>query len=329
MEREGGCRIGVARDSGIDEVILENDLLKVTVLAGKGGDIHAIVYKPLAVEILLKTAEGLRPFAGRDLRTNRLTWHSEIFAGGWMDVLPHRAVYRDIEVAQETSGIAATLPWNHEVAEDSPRRAAVRLSVRLPVVPLFAEKVISLVAGSAALDVSESVRNVGASPVSFTWTQHPTFGGELLDESAEVSLPRCTVFRPRDYASARDRGLGPFERGIDSFVVPGGGWTLRSVGPRHERGELFVTMKDLDRPEAAIVNRGKNVGAALSWDGAAFPYLRYWYRSSPEIYTVGLEPSNDYFADLRDSLRHGTCLSLGPGESRSAWIRCSVFQVSP
>ncbi len=319
------CRITAALDSGIDILHLENESLRVIVLPGKGGDVYAIVYKPLDLDVLLKTAKGLRPFAGRDLRSNRMTWYSEVFVGGWMDVLPHRARYREVDVPQEKSGIAATLPWAHEVAEDSGDRCAVKLKATLPVIPLAVEKTISLTKGIPEVLVEETVRNTGDAEARFTWTQHPTFGGAFLDEDVEVILPRCTVFRPREYARERSRGLAAFEGRVDDVKLPDGRTRdLRRLAPRAAREDLFVALKDLEAHQAALLNRRRSLEVRLSWDPSAFPYLRYWFRSSEDTYTVGLEPSNDCFADMDDSIAHGTFLSLAPGAAASAWITCAV-----
>ena len=54
-ERNYGCRVS---DSwtyrGLKTVVLENDLLRIVILADKGADIYQFVYKPLDVDFFLR-----------------------------------------------------------------------------------------------------------------------------------------------------------------------------------------------------------------------------------------------------------------------------------
>ena len=319
-----GCRVARSEEHGIELLVLENEVIAATILSGKGADLYALQYKPLKIDPFLKTKGGLSLFKGRDLRSNRLSWYSELFAGGWMDVLPHRARCGTTEITQERSGIAATLPWRYEILEESQDRASVSFAVELPLVPLAVEKVASVAGGSPAVRFQERVRNIGDAPVSFTWTQHPTFGPPFLDEGVEVDLPPCIAFHPREYAMDRSGGIQAFEEPIDKVTV-GDDRTrdLRLLRPKRENEELFVALTGLDRHTVSLANPALDLAVTLAWDADAFPYLRYWYRNRSGIYTLGLEPSNDCFANLDDSLRHGSYVELGPGETCSAWLSCT------
>ena len=77
-ERNYGCRVS---DSwtyrGLKTVVLENELLRIVILADKGADIYQFVYKPLDVDFLwrshlqylehLRLTVGLRGYAQKTI----------------------------------------------------------------------------------------------------------------------------------------------------------------------------------------------------------------------------------------------------------------------
>lgn len=322
------CSVRETELSGIKTVYVENEQLKAGILAGKGADVYELHYKPKDMDLLLKTSAGLDGFKDRDLSRQRLKMYSEVYYGGWQDCLPHRARYEDRVVEQDTGGIAATLPWHVDSkVTDEGREAVVRCTVQLPVVPLHIEKTFTLRSGEAALHVEARLRNAGSSDAVFTWTQHPAFGGRFLDEQVSLELPECTAFHPRLYRSDPGKGMAAFEEPVGRITLHGGApRDIREVLPRGRNEELFLVLKNVREPWARLVNRRKGVGVRLRWELDAFPYIRYWSSIGPDRYTIAVEPSNDAFASLDDSLEHGTFRTLRPGEEYATAFVCDVFE---
>ena len=87
-ERTSGCRIS---DSwtyrGLKAVIMENELLRVTVLADKGADIFEFVHKPSDTDFMWRTPWGVRdpslfiPSSG----WGEGVWH-DMYEGGWQTI---------------------------------------------------------------------------------------------------------------------------------------------------------------------------------------------------------------------------------------------------
>lgn len=302
------CRVKKKCISGIDVLYLESDLLRVSILAGKGGEIYEMIYKPLEMDILLKTPGRLTQYEGRDLSRERLTWYSELFTGGWIDVLPGMAIYKDINVTMEAAGIAATMPWNYEIVSECGESAAVRLFVDLPVVPISVEKTITVKQGDARLLVSERIINKGDAPICFTWVQHSAFGGSFLDEDVEIILPDHQLGMPM-------RATPPEVEGHD----------LRVPLPRGAEANVFITLRELSEYRFALRNHKKGIEVIMDWDGEAFPCLRCWYRSSKDIYTVALEPGNYYASSFDDTFKIGCHATLEPGQSMEAWVGCGIY----
>jgi hypothetical protein len=327
MKKIKGCSLSHGTEYGVSILYLENDLLKVTLLIGKGCEVYAMVWKQTETDVLLKTPKGLKQYEGRNLHEQRLTWYSDLYTGGWQDVLPHRGQYEDIEITSDMYGIAATLPWNYEVLEFTDVIVRIRCFVDLPVVPLTVERIISIKQNDAKLYIGETLRNTGSSEIKFTWTQHSAFGGTFLDESVEIDLPDCVAFKARDFDVSEGTDESRYESPVDSVPLDGGGtFNLLNVPPRcSSDSELFVTLKNVNQSIITLTNRKKKISVRLCWDLDTFPHLRYYYKNNDEIYTIAIEPSNDYFIRFEDSLKSGSYLSLLPRNTHSTWITCEII----
>ena len=322
------CSVHEEVISGIQTVTLENALLRAQILTGKGADIYALVYKPLAVDVLLKAGGGLAAFEHRNLTERRLKHYSELFTGGWQDCLPHRARYLELDITQDTGGIAATVPWAYEIVRSGGDAVSIRCFVRLPDVPFEVEKSFTLRQGEAQLYIEQRIRNEGTAPVQFSWTQHAAFGGQFLDEHVSIEFPGGTAFHARQYdGSCREDGFSRFEEPIDRVTMPDGpSRDLRQVPPRQAHEQIFTVLTGIREPRVMLINREKRMGVQLEWELDAFPYIRYWSCNTPEMYTVGIEPSNDAFANFDHSLQHGTYRELLPGQAYATRYACRIFE---
>ncbi|WP_246079165.1 DUF4432 family protein [Paenibacillus piri] len=326
MSNRFECTVQESVASGVQTVTLENALLRVRILTGKGADIYELIYKPLDIDFLLKTNNGLAAFERRNLAKRRLTHYSELFTGGWQDCLPHRAKYLELDITQDTGGIAATVPWKYEIlpAADS---ASVRCFVQLQDIPFLIEKTFTVKQGDPQLYIDQRILNTGTAPVQFSWTQHAAFGGQFLDEHVSIEFPDCVAFHARHYDSSYKNDFSRFEEPPERIALPDGTCrNLREVLPRGTNEHIFTVLKHIREPWAKLINRHKKVGVQLHWELDAFPFIRYWSYNADEMYTVGIEPSNDAFANFDHSLQHGTYRELKPEQQYGTRYGCTLFE---
>lgn len=326
MKKEGICTISEKMISGIKVLYLENDLLRLSILVGKGCEFYEIIYKPRNMDILLKSKGGLDQYEGRDLSKEPLAWYSELFTGGWMDVLPDRGAYEEVFLVQKNSGIAATVPWNYQILEQCEDKITIKCFVTLPLIPLYVEKTITIVSLEAKIYVKEYVKNTGNSTAFFTWTQHVAFGGEFLDENVKVTIPCKKVFKAIEYRQAKGKSQEAYECPIENVKMSDeNSYNLLAVKPNQFDEELFVTIRKLEKPYFELYNENKSAGIRFEWDFDVFPYLRYWYKNSKELYTIGIEPSNYYFDGFDNCREEHTCFQMEPAKGFSTWYTCELF----
>lgn len=323
MSDKNVCKLTMENKYGICIANLENELIKTTILVGKGTDILEMIWKPLGVDCLSKSEQTLELFKNIDLGTNRLKNHGDMSLGGWMDAVPHRGLYNGIEITQDNGGISATLPWSYKVILDTKFVVKLMCFVDLPVVPLHLEKIYTVRRGSPSLFIEEKISNNSKYEAQFTWTQHALFGGNFLDENVKVIVPTKTVFQPNMYAKNHDvyrNDLSFFEEPVSRVTSNSGNvYDFNKPLPKDIMDSAFFVFNNLKKGEVEMYNEKLDLSVCINWDLNVFPYLRSLYKSDGNV-IVGLEPGNDLFSDFNFSLKHGTFMTMKPGEVVDTWI---------
>lgn len=236
--RNWGARVHEITWAGIEALVLENELLRVTVLVGKGGDVAEFCYKPRDMDFVWLSPDGLRD--PRDVAGGAgddVALFLDGYEGGWQEVLPNGgapSTYRGASFAQH--GEVAGLPWDSEIVVDEAREVAVRLTVRGRRMPLRVVKTLRLRAGEAELLVDEELVNESGVALDAMWGHHIVFGAPFLRPGHRVRVGEGALVVPHETAIApggrRVRGGGPHawprvpgEGGgfVDLDVVPGAG----------------------------------------------------------------------------------------------------------
>ena len=89
-ERNHGCRVS---DSwmyrGLKTVVMENELIRIVILADKGADIYQFVYKKTDTDFLWRSPWGVRdPSAFIPTTGDGVGMWMDTYEGGWQTVLP-------------------------------------------------------------------------------------------------------------------------------------------------------------------------------------------------------------------------------------------------
>jgi hypothetical protein len=280
---------------GLAAVTLENERLRVTVLAGKGTDVVEFTDKRRDLDYVWRSPTGIRnpvtvaPGAGVD----GVAAFLDSYPGGWQEVLPNGgapSVYRGASFAQH--GEVATVPWDYDVVAGT----AVRFTVTARRMPLRLAKTMRLRADT--LEIEEELVNEAPVPLEVMWGHHITFGAPVLGPGGRIRVPEGVLVMP--HATA---------------------WPTVSVVP--ERGapsDIFYLTGFGDTGWYEVA------GLRVEWDATVLPYLWLWrelgattdYPWWGRAYVVGLEPFSSYPTDgLAAAVANGTALPLAAGERRT------------
>ena len=135
--RNYGCRITELTLEGHRCVALENEELRVTIIADKGTDIYEFLYKPRDVDFMWRTWAGLRERSHFEPSSPRAAGaHLDYYEGGWQELFPNCgniSLHQGAEVGQHGEVLLLpwatyrTPPWNHgEVVLDPWSRLLTR-----------------------------------------------------------------------------------------------------------------------------------------------------------------------------------------------------------
>ncbi len=340
-----GCRVSDEwRLRGMRAAILENELLRVTILLDRGAEIVEFRYKPLDLDPLLRIPTELRnPAEGAASMHAGSGTFLDYYAGGWQEIVPNGGppvTYKGADYGQH--GEVCLLPWASEVIEDGPERVSLRCSVRALRTPLYLERTMTLERGRAVLILDERLTNEAGEPLDVMWGHHVAFGLPFLQEGATIATSAQTLIAHEDLPGFEPRRLQKGQRAAWPHAQSSTGTNIDMsiVPPRNEAsGREMAYLTDFDGPAwYAITNRDTNrdqqAGFAMRWDGGLFRYLWLWqefanatgYPWWGRVYTMALEPWTSYpTLGLPEAIRHGTQLTLQPEQTVSTRLTAAVY----
>ena len=333
-ERHHGCRVNEFLWRGHHLVVLENELLRVGVIATKGADVVELRYKPLDLDFLWHSPHPLLP-PGELVSTTPSATGSffDQYHGGWQESLPAGNGVPSLGKAQlGLHGEVSSQPWDVRLVEDTAERIAVEFSVRGRRTPFWLRRTMTLLRDAPYVTLDETLVNEGEEPVPFMWGHHPAFGGPLLVEGAVLELPPAPVTvrpmpNPRLAAGSyeawphlRDRD----DRALDASILPGP--SVRTADT------LYLDLTRQPRGYAALRDPAREVGVALDWDSSAFPYVWSWqvfggawgYPFYGRAHLVAIEPFTAPIGSLEDAITVGTARTLAAGAAVSTSLRAGA-----
>lgn len=335
QDRNWGCRLREYLFRGLKTVVLENETLRIMVLADKGTDIYEFLYKPRDVDFMWRSPFPLRnPALFVPTAPNAVGAFHDNYHGGWQEILPTGGIptqYKGAEFGYH--GEVSLIPWDYTIEEDTPERIAVRFGVRTYRTPFYVEKRLILEGGSAVLRIEERLVNEGEEEMELMWGHHPALGPTFIDPSCRVDLPGGKVLTER---------LGETSRlidgdGYDWPMVPGAkeeAVDLSQVPPRSVRAHDVAYLYDLQAPWFAVRSDAKCLGFGMRWSPNVFRYLWFWqvyggafgYNLYGRSYHLALEPWSSIPGSFELAQKRGTTLKMDPGGELTSDLLAVVFE---
>ena len=338
-ERTHGCRVS---DSwtyrGLKTVVLENELVRIIVLAGKGADIYSFVHKPTDTEFMWRTPWGVRDPSKMVPSTGdpASVW-LDLYEGGWQTVVPHGGNPDTVAGAEMgLHGDVNTTPWDAVVTEDSPEKVAVTFRAKSVRTPFAVEKTLTLTSGSSMLRLDETVTNHGEEPQDCVWLEHIAIGPPFLSDRCRLYVPDGTRVLTHPEGVDPNSKLQPGHEGPwpDVPLKDGATTDFSHIPPRDDRSLDMAYLTGADEGWYAIVNEESGVGWAVSYPAEVFKYLWYWrnyaggfgYPWYGRCYNAGLEPCTSFHnGGLAQAIENGTALRFEAGQQISVTINAGAF----
>lgn len=338
--RNWGCRIRDVLFHDIRTVIVENELVRLAVLAGKGTDIVELNYKPRDLDFAWLTPRGVKaPTSKQTESPSSAASFLDSYPGGWQEVFPNGGAASAVAGAEfGVHGELYALPWTIDVIEDREEAIAVRFSVRSRKTPCLIQKTLRMEAGTAGFRLEERLVNESPVDIPCMWGHHITFGQPFLRAGCRIRVPDGLMVVPHPVPIAPSgrrlkepapfpwpMALGADDETTDFSLIP----------ERGTKSDQFYLHGFSDANGwYEVVDGGRAVGARIAWDATVMPYLWYWQEFGSHLgypwygrsYNIGLEPFSSYpNTGLEDAIDNGSALRLAPGEDRSFWLTMSIL----
>ncbi|MQG87355.1 MAG: DUF4432 family protein [SAR202 cluster bacterium] len=337
-ERTTGCRVSDSWSyRGIKTVIIENDLVRIIVLADKGADIYSFVHKPSDTDFMWHTPWGVRDPQKTVTPTGDPTspW-LDFYEGGWQTVVPHGGYPDQVYGADfGIHGDVNLIPWDAKIVEDSAELVKVTFSAKSLRSPIFVSKTLSLSARSSSLVVEECVTNQGEEDLDIVWLEHIAIGPPLLSDKSRLFVPESTVISHPISIDNNSKLLPktsskwPNINAKDGSVID-----LSKIPPKEDRSLDMAYITDMKEGWYALLNEETGIGWAVTYPIEIFKYLWYWrnfgggygYPWYGRCYNAGLEPCTSFGNDgLKAAQQNGTALQIPAGQTVSAKITAGPF----
>lgn len=302
---------------GLRVVVMENELLRISILADQGTDIFEFLYKPRDVDFMLRTPNGIRNRAKYAASWETDHAFMDYYEGGWQELFPHGSApttYQGARIGQH--GEVWGVPWEYVVERDDPDEVRITFRVRTVRTPFLLEKTLALRSGEAVLHIRERATNEGASPFAFMWGHHIAFGPPFLSEDCVIDADAATVR-------------------IDDVDHP---WPVGRDGTDHSRvipvrrgDEQMKYLTNLRAGWYAFTNTKRGVGFGAVWDPKVFDCVWIWqefhytqgYPWYGRVYGSALEP----FSSLPKAHEKGTrLLTLDGGAALQTEWKVAAYE---
>jgi len=269
-------------------VVLQNELLRVTVLAGHGADIVEFLYKPLDLDFMWANPSNPRRREQSTPPSDNQKCFGEFYYGGWQELFPHGSLTTEVYGAKMVQhGEVWGLPWDVRVDEDSPRGVSVTFTTRTRLTPFLLERTMRLSANSSVLEIEETAYNVGREDLGIMWGHHPAFGAPFLSGDCVLYAPAKTVNVELKHRTTWP--VGEVQGVREDFS--------RMLAPDRRLGRMLY-LEDLTDGWYALMNPKLKCGFGMRWDVKRFPKVWLWQeahfeRGSPwfgNAYTTAIEP---------------------------------------
>jgi galactose mutarotase-like enzyme len=338
--RNFGCRITERVWLGeLEAIIIENEKLRITVLAGRGADVVEFLYKPRDMDFAWLTSTGILGNALDPNPKDDVASFIDEYPGGWQTIFPNGGVpstYKGQELGQHAE--VAILPWEHEILEDTPERASVKFTVHTKKFPYKVEKTFTVTRFSGKCAIEERITNLSDEPLQAMWGFHFTFGPPFLTPESRIYLPDDARVIPQKYGDEK-----PLRRLAtdDTFIWPNGhdkeGKTIdfSRMPPVGTPSEMLY-VDHLTSGKYRVETPSAKLAADISWDEELFPYLWYWqeYGESKEEpwfgkhYNIGLEPFSSYPTNgLAEAIDNGTAITFEPHAEKVQTLSFEVIEL--
>ena len=287
-----GCRCYEIHYLGTRCLVLENNVIRSTLLLDFGAAMVEYRYKPLDINLVWRTPQWKQNLYRRVHMQLDEEGISDNYLGGWFDIFPNYGRSCNINgVRYANHGELLYLPWSYQIMMCSPQKITIRLYTRLSKQACCAEKELTMLQDSTQLQCALCIKNMGGVEIPYQWGIHPTIGAPFLSPDCEIILPHCAD----DIIS-------------ETIQMP----------PEGNMEQKILTVSNIPAGSCRIRNNALGMSFCMSWEHETFAYAQVWISAG---HHYGHHKHGGAYAACvipcstpHESLSNGSHQQLYPGE---------------
>jgi len=319
--------------NGMQVVWLENDLIRVGVLVGRGADIFEFRYKPADLNFLLRLpGEINNPQKTFPQIRDTANQMEDYYYGGWQETLPNSPSFNYRGSLFGQHGEVWAIPWDYSIINNSPEEVSLKCWVRPLRTPLMVEKTITLTNNSPKLQISSTVSNESNTHFDMMWGQHIAFGLPFLKDGATVEINAKKMETEPNMPDHRRFEPGMETEWPKALNISGEEDNASFIPAENEQpySDLAYLSGFGDTGRYTIMNKEKKIGFGLEWDASLYEYVWFWQerygtQDSPwwgNTYAIALEPwTSKSPSDPEGAIQRGDWLRLDPRETKKTSMK--------
>ena len=325
---------------GMKVIFMENEYLRIGILAGRGSDIFEFKYKPLDLDFLLRLPKGIKnPAHDFSQMRNTANQFEDYYYGGWQEILPNSPSFNYRGAMLGLHGEVSLIPWKYAILKDSYDEVAVKFWARPLRMPLLIEKILSMNRDDSKLRITEKLTNEGGTHLDIMWGHHIAFGLPFIDDGASIDTNARTIEADPSIPDPGKFSAGklfnwPLAENIDGEVKD-----VSKIPPLETQpySELCY-LKGFDtKAFYTIKNEKENIGFRLDWNGDLFKCLWLWQERFATMdfpwwgkcCTVALEPwTSCYSQKPEEAIAKGEWLHMKAGQVVTTDLTAGVFRIA-
>ena len=333
--RNFGCRIhDKLKINNLDLVVLENEKLRISVVAGRGADVVECLYKSKDLDLVWLSRHGTNYSDSSYSYVDPLGAFVDNYPGGWQTVFPNGGppvVHEGASFSQHAE--VALLPWDFEIISDEVHEISVKFYCRTRKTPFLVSRVMTLRQNSAKLEIVETIENLSDVEIPTMWGTHFSFGTPFLNPGDAIKI----AGQPK--VICHPTGVGGDRRRIEileDFSWPNHDGIDFSIIPEKNAPSDMLYLTELDVAEYEVISKHHNLSVKVNWDKDLMPYLWFWqefgrskgYPWFGQNYNIGLEPFSSYPTNgLVEAIENGTALVFKANEIKTHNLSYQVAEL--
>jgi hypothetical protein len=323
---------------GMKVIWMENDYLKIGILADRGSDIFEFRYKPLNLDFMLHLNKEIHnPRQVFSQMRDTLNQFEDYYYGGWQEILPNSPGFKYRGASLGQHGEISLTPWRHAITNNSTQKISVTLWTRPLRIPLRIEKTLIMLNDDPTLYIEENLINESKTTLDVIWGHHVAFGLPFLKDGAEINA-NATKFMAEPTIQDPRRFKPGIETEWPNAISKDGKQDRADIIPPETDPpyrELSYLYGFENKGQYILKNKNHNIGFKLNWDANVFKYVwlwqeRYATQDAPwwgNAYAFGLEPwTSMWKVNPEEAIKNGEWLSIAKDDIISTKLEASVVR---